>query len=135
MNHLDPQGALFSSAPQGSSSQTIDPAFSSSGELYSPSGGRDILPYATSFPPGQVQDAAQSNVVTHGPNVSTQASQLREQKAREKKKKDKLNKRDHRSRNAQDFERICALLQIPLKPKNWLAHRSKSLCIQPCPEY
>jgi hypothetical protein len=132
MNHLGPRGALFSNAPQRSTPQTIDPAFLPSGELLSMV--QDFLPYATSFP-GQAQDAAQSHVMTHEPNAATQASQLREQKAQEKKNKDKLNKRDHRSRNAEDFQRICALLNISLKPKNWLAHRSKCLCIQPRLEY
>ena len=137
MNHSGPQGAFFSTAPQVSSSQAIDPAFSPSGDLYSPSRVQNLPPYATSFARGQVQDAAQSHVVTHAPNATTQAPQLREQKAQEKKAKDKLNKRDHRARNAQDFQSICALLQIPLKPKNWLPHRSKSSCqcIQPYPEY
>ena len=134
MDHLGSGGVLFPSAAQGSPSQMIEPAFSPSGELYSPSMVQDFPPYATSFPPGQVQDA-QSHVVTHGPNTTTRASQLRQQKAQEKKEKDKLNKRDHRSRNAEDFKSICALLKIPLKPKNWLAHRSKCLYIQPRLEY
>ncbi|KAF8487710.1 hypothetical protein F5888DRAFT_1804779 [Russula emetica] len=124
MDHLGPQGALFSSAPQGSSSQmTIGPAFGPSDESYSQSRVQDYLPYVTSFPPGQVQDAAQSHLATHGQNATTQASKRREQKAQEKKEKDRVNKRDHRSRNAEDFQRICALLDIPLKPKNRLAHR------------
>jgi hypothetical protein len=132
MDRLGPQGAVFSSAPQGSLSQmTIDPAFSPSDELYSQSMVQDHLP----FPSGQVQDAAQSNVVTHGQNATTQAAQRREQKAREKKEKDKVNKRGHRSRNDQDNERICNLLEIPLKPKNRLAHRSECLCIRPPLEY
>ena len=134
MNHLGFGGALFPSAAQGSPSQMIEPAFSPSGELYSPSMAQDFLPYATSFSSGQAQNA-QSHVMTHGPNATTQASQLHEQKAQEKKEKDKLNKRDHRSRNAEDFKSICALLRIPLKPKNWLAHRSECLCIQPRLEY
>jgi hypothetical protein len=136
MGHLGPQGAVFSSAPQGSSSQmTIGPAFSPSDQLDLQSGVQDDLPYVESFPPGQVQDAAQSHVVTHGQNAATQVAQQREQKAREKKEKDRVNKRNHRSRNAQDFESICALLEIPLKPKNRLAHRSECLCIHPRPQY
>ena len=129
MDHLGPQGALFSSDSQGSSSQmNIGPAFSPSDELCS----QDYLPYVGSLPPGQVQDAAQSHVMTHGQNATTQAAQRREQKAREKKEKDRVNKRGHRSRNAQDFESICALLDIPLKPKNRVAHRSECLGIRPC---
>jgi hypothetical protein len=114
---------------------TIGPAISPSDQLDLQSGVQDYLPYVRSFPPGQVQDAAQNHVVTHGQNAATQAAQRREQKAREKKEKDKVNKRGHRSRNAQDFERICALLDIPLKPKNRLAHRSECLCIHPRLEY
>ena len=136
MDHLGPQGALFSSASQGSSSQmTIGPAISPSDELYSQSRVQDYSPYVRSFPPGQVQDAAQSHVVTHGQNAATPAAQRREQKVREKKEKDRVNKQNHRSRNAQDFESICALLDIPLKPKNTLAHRSECLCIRPRLEY
>jgi hypothetical protein len=132
MDHLGPQGALFSSAPQGSLSQmTIGPAFSPSDELYLQSTMQDYLPHVRSLPSGQVQGAAQNHVVTHGQNATTQAAQRHEQKAREKKEKDRVNKRGHRSRNAQDLERICDLLDIPLKPKNRLAHRSECLCIHP----
>ena len=136
MDHLGPQEALFSPASQGSSSQmTVGPVISPSDELYSQPRVDDHLPYVRSFPPGQVQDAAQSHVMTHEQNAPTQAAQRREQKAREKKAKDKINKQGHRSRNAEDNESICALLDIPLKPKNRLAHRSECLCIRPRPEY
>ncbi|KAN0102352.1 hypothetical protein V8E52_012031 [Russula decolorans] len=126
MDHFGPQEAVFSSASQGSSSQmTIGSAISPSDELYSQSRVpvQDCLPYVRSSPPGQVQDVARSHVVTHGQNAATQAAQRREQKAREKKEKDRINKKNHRSRNGEDFERICALLDIPLEPKNRLAHR------------
>jgi hypothetical protein len=136
MDHLGPRGAHFSPASQGTSSQmSIGPAFSPSDELCSQSRVQDYLPHVRSLPPGQVQDAVQSDVMTHGQNATTQAAQRREQKAREKKEKDRVNKRGHRSRNAEDFERICALLDIPLKPKNRLAHRSECFCIRPRLEY
>jgi hypothetical protein len=112
---------------------TIGPAFSPSDVLYSQSRVQGYL--HSPFSPRQVQDAAQSQVVTHGQNATTQASQRREQKVQEKKEKDRVNKRGHRSRNAKDFERICALLDISLKPKNRLAHRSECLCIHPRLEY
>ena len=127
--YLGSRGTFFSPTSQGPSLQTIDPAFPPSGELCSPSMMQDFIPYATSRPPGQVHDSTQSHMGTHRPNTTTHASQLREKKAEGKKEKDRLNKRDHRSRNAEDFWRICALLKIPLKPKNWLAHRSKCLRI------
>ena len=136
MGHLGPQGAVFSSAPQGSSSQmTMDDAITPSDELYSQSSVQDYLPFVGSSPPGEVQDAAQSRVVTHEQNPTTQAAQRRLQKALEKKEKDRVNKQNHRSRNAEDFERICDLLNIPLKPKNRLAHRSECLCTRPHLEY
>jgi hypothetical protein len=137
-SYFGPQGAVFSPASQGSSSQmTIGTAISPSDESYSQSRVpvQDCLPYVRLSSPGQVQDVARSDEVTHGQNAATQAAQRREQKAREKKEKDRINKKNHRFRNGEDFERICALLDIPLEPKNRLAHRSECLCTRPRLEY
>ena len=79
--------------------------------------------------------AAQSPVVTQGQSITTQASQQRVQKAREKREKDRERKRTQRSRNAEDYEKICNLLKIPLDPKNTITHRSKCLFIHSRQKY
>jgi hypothetical protein len=83
MDQLGPQGVLSSSAPQGSASRmTVNPAFSPSDELYSQSKVQDHLPYATSFPPEQVQD----NMVAQEQNTTTQTASLQHVRAERKKK-------------------------------------------------
>lgn len=130
MDHLGPHGALFSSAPQGSSSQmTIDPAFSPSDELYSQCRVQ-YLPYVTSIPPGQVQDAAQSHVVTQEQNTTAQkAPWQHEQRVQKKRKKDKERKHDTRLNDNQAYTRVCELLEIEQAPKNSLSQRSECSCI------
>jgi hypothetical protein len=131
-DHLGPQRNFSSSAPQGPSLQTtIDPAFSPSHELYPQSRVPDCLPYVTSFPPGQVQDAAQqSHVVTQEQNTTAQEeSWQHEQKAQRKRRKDKERKRDTRVNDDQAYTSVCELLEIEQTPKNSLSQRSECSCI------
>ena len=44
-----------------------------------------------------------------------------------KKERDKVNKRAQRSKDREDFEKICNLLKIPLAPRSDLVFRSKRL--------
>ena len=92
----------------------------------------------------QVSGAGPSSLaVTQEENRTTRGvSPKREQQARgkqdkerklwEKKERDKNRKRVERSDTTQDYERIYRLLDISLKPKNTLAHRSEWLCIHSC---
>jgi len=134
MDHLGPQGALFSSAPQGSSSQmTIDPAFSPADELYSQSKVQGYLPYVTSFPPRQVQpvqDAAQSHAVTQEQNTTAQTTSWQhEQRVQRKRMRDKERKHDTRLNDYQAYTRVCELLEIEQTPKNSLSQRSECSCV------
>ena len=128
MDHLGPQGALFSSVPQGSPSQmTIDPTFSPSGKQ---SRVPDYPHYVTSFPPGQVQDPAQSRVVTQQQTTAAQiASWELEQKADRKRRKDKERKHDTRAHDDEAYTRVCELLEIEQTPKNSLSQRSECSCV------
>lgn len=131
MDHLGSQRALLSSVPQGSSSQmTIDPTFSPSGELYLQSRVPDCPRYVTSFPSGQVQDPAQSHVVTQQQTTTAQiASWESEQKAQRKRRKDKDRKHDTRAHDNEAYTRVCELLEIEQTPKNSLSQRSECSCI------
>jgi hypothetical protein len=130
VDHYEAQGASCSSDPPGPSSTTnSDISSSLFGALYSQSGAQDEYPHATLSPNENAEVAAQSPVVTQGQSASTQASQRRVQKAREKREKDRTRKRTQRSRSMEDYEKICNLLKIPLKPRNTIAHRSECLCI------
>ena len=130
MDHLGPQGALLSSDPQGSSSQmTIDPGFSSSDEQFRLQ-GYPRSPNAISFPPGQVQDATQSHVVTQEQNATTQnASWQREQRVQRKRRRDKERILGVRLNDDQAYTRVCELLDIDQLPKASLSQRSECSCI------
>ncbi|KAF8495791.1 hypothetical protein F5888DRAFT_541104 [Russula emetica] len=124
VDHLEFRGASCSSDPPGPSSTTnADTSFSPFGALCSQSGAQDHYPHATLSPHEHAEVAAQSPVVTQGQSATSQASQQRAQKAREKREKDRARKRTQRFMSAQDHENICNLLNIPLKPKNTVAHR------------
>jgi hypothetical protein len=70
--------------------------------------------------------------VTPEREQQARAKQEKERKLREKKERDKNRKRDERSDNAQDHEKICRLLDIPLTPKKTLAKRSECLWFHAC---
>jgi hypothetical protein len=118
VDHLEARGASCSSDPPGPSSATNANVSSSLfGALCSQSGAQDDYPHATLSPHEHAEAAAQSPVVIQGQSASTQASQRRVQKAREKREKDRARKRTQRSRSEEDYEKICDLLKIPLKPR------------------
>jgi hypothetical protein len=130
--HLGAQGASCSSnLPRPSLTTNTNTSSSLFGALSSQSGAQEDYPHATLSPYEHAEVATQSPVVTKGQSAITQASQWRFQKAQEKREKDKARKRTQRSSSAQDYEKICNLLKIPLKPKNTIAHRSECLCIHP----
>ena len=121
VDHSEVQGAPGPSDPlRLLSTMIVDVSSPPSGELSSESVAHNY----PSSPHGHAGTA-------QGLNALAQASQRRERK----KDKDKTRKRNQRSRKAQDEESICDLLEIPLKPKNTLAHRSEYLCIYPRLEY
>jgi hypothetical protein len=66
------------------------------------------------------------------PNREERRKKEKERKIREKRERDKNRKRDERSNIAQDNEKICELLDVPLTPKNTLANRSECQCIHSC---
>ena len=122
VDHSEAQGTSGSSDPRRLSPTMIVDFSSPSGELSSESLAHNY----PSSPHGHAEGTAHP-----GLNAATQTSQRRERK----KEKDKTRKRNQRSRKAQDEQRICDLLEIRLKPKNTLAHRSECLCIHRRLEY
>ncbi len=121
---------------------TPDTPDSLSDEWNSQSGAQDDHPPATMSSHGQVEGAAQSQGVTQGQDATTQVSQWRGQRSQEKKEKDKVRKRGYRSRNVEEYVKICDLLGIELDPinsevdpDNTLAHRSECLCFHHCRRY
>lgn len=100
------------------------------GVMYSQTGMQRYLPYGTLFPPGQVQDATQSHVVTQEQNMITQnVSWQNEQRVQRKRRKDKERKHDVHRNDDQAYMRVCELLEIDQTPKNSLSQRSECLCI------
>lgn len=123
MNHLGPRETLSSYDPQGSSSQmTVGPAFSQSRVQY-------YLPHMTSFPPGQIQEAAQSHVVTQGQNTITQKASRQYERVERKRLRDKERKHSDRANDDQAYTRVCEILEIDQMPKNSLSQRSECSCI------
>ena len=107
---------------------TIDPAFSPgpSDGLYSQPGVQDYPTYVTLLPPGQMQDAAQSQVVTQEQNTTTQkVPRQHEQREQRRRRKDKERKHTNRAYDDQAYTRVCELLEIGQTPKNSLSQRSE----------
>jgi hypothetical protein len=101
-----------------------------------------------SFPCGQVEGITENLPAMQGQIAMThEASFSRERKVQRKnvnekarkkvtgkarkKEQDMERKRADRYEDEQDHEKICNLLNIEMKPKNKLAHRSECLCIHP----
>jgi hypothetical protein len=135
MNHWVAQGVSGLSDPSGSSSMTTpDTSDSLSDEWNSQSGAQDDYLPATLSSHGQVEGDPQSQAVTQGQDATTQVSQRRGQRSPKKREKDKVRKRGYRSRNVEEYVKICDLLGIELDPinsevdpNNTLAHRSECL--------
>lgn len=123
MNHFEPRGAPFYSAPQGWPSQMA------SGSTFSQSSVQNYVPPMTSFPPGQVHDAAQNHVVTQGQNAITQKVSRKYERAERKRRRDKERKHGDRANDDQAYTRVCELLEIDQTPKNSLSQRSECSCI------
>jgi hypothetical protein len=146
-NPLSPQdiyGVSMLSAPPESPSHTMFAGTSSSlsVESYTQSRLEDNYADLTSFPCGQVESITENLPAIQGQIATTyEASFSRERKVQRKKvnekarkkvtgkarkkEQDKARKRADRYEDEQDHEEICNLLNINLKPKNKLAHRSE----------
>ena len=155
----DIYGVSMLSAPPESSSHTMIAGTSSSlpVESYTQFGLEDNYSDSTSLPCGPAESATWNVVAAQGHITTThEASFSRERKVQRGKEKgkarvkmtdkikkkeqviarkreqDKARKRFDRGNDNQDYEKICDLLNIKLKPKNKLAHRSECLYIYPC---
>lgn len=128
---------LPSSAPPESSSTMIAGSSTSlSAESYTQPGVQDGYADLTSFPLGQVGNTSGDFVATQGQIATAQeASFSRARRIERKKEMDKARKRVDRSNDDQDYERICELLNISLRPKKTRAHRSECLWIHPHRRY
>lgn len=125
-----------SAAPELSYAMNAGTPSSLSAEPYQESGEQNDYADATSFPSAQMEGAALDLVAIQGQIATTQeASSHRERKILDKKERDKARKRTERHKDAQDYARICELLEIALTPRSSLAHRSECLCIHPRPRY
>jgi DNA repair ATPase RecN len=125
-----------SAAPDSSYTMNAGTPSSLSAESCHESGVQIDYANATSFTPGQVEGAALDLVAIQGQIATTQeASSERERKILEKKERDKARKRTERHKDAQDYARICELLEISLTPRSSLAHRSECLYFHICPRY
>ena len=145
-NPSSPRDIYGVSMPPELSSHTMFAGTSSSlsVESYTQSGMEDNYADLASFPCGQVEGITENLSAIQGQIAMTdEASFSRERKVQRKKvtgkarKKelDKERKRADRCEDEQDHEKICDLLNIKLKPKNKLAHRSECLCIHPRRKY
>jgi len=78
---------------------------------------------------GKVLGAAHGPTVIQEHHQATQGMFLQcEQKAEEKRKRDKARKRDERSNDLVTYTNICELLEIRLTPKKTLAKRGEYSC-------
>ena len=138
----DIYGVSMLSAPPESPSHTTFAGTSSSLSVgpYTQSEMEDNYADLASFPCRQVEGMTENLSAIQGQIPMThEASFSRERKVQRKKvaskgrkkEKDKERKRFDRYEDEQDHEKICDLLNIKLKPKNKLAHRSECLCIHP----
>ena len=158
-NPLSPQdiyGVSMLPVPPELSSHTMIAGTSSllSVESYTPSGLQDNYTESTSLPCGPVESTTENAMTTQGQITTTQEAsrgrkvQRRKEKGKarvnmtdkitkkeqdkaRKREQDKARKRVDRDNDEQDYKEICDLLNINLKPKNKLAHRSECSCIHP----
>ena len=151
LNSLSPQdiyGVSMPSAPSESSSHTKFAGTSSSlsVESYTQSGLEDDYAELASFPSTRVEgitdNAMQGQIATTYEASFSRERKVQRKKVNEKARKkatgkarkkelDMERKRADRYEDEQDHEKICKLLNIELKPKNKLAHRSECLCSHP----
>lgn len=123
-SHQDVYGGSGVSAAL-ESSYTIDASSSLPADSYPKSGAQDDHADATLLFPGQVEGVAPNLVEIQGQEASLQ----RERKFIEKRERDKARKKIERRKDADDYARICEVLDISLTPRSTLAHRSEFLCI------
>ena len=123
-SHQDVYGGSGVSAAL-ESSYTMNASSSLHAESYPKSGMQDDHADATLFFPGQVEGVAPNLVAIQGQEASLQ----RERKILEKRERDKERKKIERRKDADDYARICEVLNISLTPRSTLAHRSESLFV------
>ena len=160
LSSQDIYGVSMLPAPPELSSHTMIAGTSSllSVESYTPSGLQDNYTESTSLPCGPVESTTENAMTTQGQITTTQEAsrgrkvqrksekgearkkvtdriRKKEQDKARKREQDKIRKRVDRDSDEQDYGEICDLLNIKLKPKNKLAHRSEYLYIHPRRRY